>query len=76
MGQMLIRNLSDEAIEHVKARARRNGRSAEAEVREIIEQEAQTAKAEWWAKVDALRQSLEGKISGDSTDLIREDRDR
>lgn len=76
MAQMLIRNLSDAAVEHVKTKARRNGRSAEAEAREIIERDAQAEKAEWWARVDALRTSLEGKISGDSADLIREDRDR
>lgn len=75
MAQMLIRNLSDETARHIKQRARNNGRSAEAEARDILEKEAQAAKAEWWARVDALRKSLEGKISGDSTDLIREDRD-
>ena len=76
MAQMLIRNLSDAALEHVKTKARRNGRSTEAEAREIIERDARAAKAEWWARVDALRTSLEGRIRGDSTELIREDRDR
>lgn len=75
MAQMLIRHLSDATAEHIKRRARSNGRSAEAEAREILEKDASATKAEWWARVDALRRSLEGKISGDSTNLIREDRD-
>jgi len=75
MAQMLIRNLSDETARHIKQRARDNGRSAEAEAREILEKDAQATKAEWWRKVSEIRKLTEGKITGDSTDLIREDRD-
>jgi len=75
MAQMLIRNLSDQAVDHIKQRARTAGRSAEAEARDILEREAQAAKAEWWRKVSEIRKLTEGKITGDSTDLIREDRD-
>jgi plasmid stability protein len=36
MGQLLIRNVDDETIAQVKARAAANGRSMEAELREMI----------------------------------------
>ncbi|MCC7268930.1 MAG: hypothetical protein IT546_16530 [Caulobacteraceae bacterium] len=75
MAQMLIRNLSDQAVDHIKQRARNAGRSAEAEARDILEREARAAKAEWWRKVSEIRKLTEGKITDDSTDLIREDRD-
>lgn len=38
MGAMLVRNLSDEVMERLKARAAENGRSVEAEHRAILEQ--------------------------------------
>lgn len=36
MGQLIVRNLDNDIIEALKARARANGRSAEAEHREIL----------------------------------------
>jgi plasmid stability protein len=36
MAQLLVRNLDDEVKERLKSRARRHGRSTEAEVREIL----------------------------------------
>lgn len=38
MGQILIRQIDDETLARLKARARANDRSTEAEVRQIIEQ--------------------------------------
>ena len=36
MGQMLIRKLDDKVIKKIKARAKASGRSAEAEVRDLL----------------------------------------
>jgi plasmid stability protein len=36
MGQMLIRKLDDDVLRKLKARAKANGRSAEAEAREVL----------------------------------------
>lgn len=36
MGQLIVRNLDDEIVAQLKIRAARNGRSAEAEHREIL----------------------------------------
>ena len=41
MAQLLVRQLDDDAKERLKARAERNGRSLEAEAREILEAAAE-----------------------------------
>ena len=41
MGQLIVRSLEDEVIEALKKRAKANGRSAEAEHREILRQALQ-----------------------------------
>ena len=40
MGQMLVRQIDDAVLEKLEARAKANGRSAEAEVRDILERAA------------------------------------
>src|SRR5438128_1525385 len=79
MAQIIVRNLSDNAVERLKARAKRRHRSLEAEVRDILEEEAvrtPTAgrREEAIRFLDELRAKLAGKMTRDSTDLIREDR--
>lgn len=82
MAQIIIRNLDDAAVERLKARARGNGRSLEAEVRHILEQ---SAKVNMAGKIDMaaarqhimeIRRKLAGRKFPDSVELIREDRDR
>lgn len=36
MGQIIVRKVDDDVLKRLKARAKANGRSAEAEVREIL----------------------------------------
>ena len=36
MGQIIVRKVDDDVLKRIKARAKANGRSAEAEVREIL----------------------------------------
>lgn len=79
MGQITVRKLDDELIRRLKARAAANNRSAEAEVRSIIEAAvgkpaAGNAEAAW-EEMERLRKELEGRWTGDSTELIREGRD-
>ena len=48
MAQIIVRNLDDAVVDRLKARARTNDRSLEAEVRLILEQSAR----EWtWLKL-------------------------
>jgi len=79
MTQLLIRNLSDDAVRRLRERAKRHHRSLEAEVREILEDQAgrdEDAREAAFLFAADMRQRLQGRVSGDSADLIREDRDR
>ena len=81
MAQVLIRGLRPEVVEKLKARARRNGRSMEAELRVVLQE---AADERWtykdWATAQAalkkVRALFAGRTFSDSTELIREDRER
>ena len=68
MGQVLIRQIPDETIARLKAKAARQGRSLEAELRAILEQ----AVSEPQEELMRLREALGGKRLPDSSDLVRE----
>jgi plasmid stability protein len=76
MAQLLVRDLSPDLVEALKRRASEHGRSAEAEHRIILEEALRTQDNGFWERAAKLRDELRGRISGDSTDLIREDRDQ
>ncbi|WP_089729824.1 FitA-like ribbon-helix-helix domain-containing protein [Candidatus Thiosymbion oneisti] len=76
MGQVAIRNLDDGVLNRLKQRAKRNHRSLEGELRQILTLAALPSRPELTAKAEALAQALEGRWTDDSTSLIREDRDR
>jgi plasmid stability protein len=79
MGQLIVRNLDDRVVEALKARAARQARSLEAELRVILEKAASERVvdiAEARARADRIRSGLEGRPHSDSAALIREDRDR
>jgi plasmid stability protein len=77
MASLTISGLDDQLVERLKERARDNDRTPEEEVRSLIE-EAVTpkSKAQLLAEADAIAALTRGKVKVDSTDLIREDRDR
>lgn len=70
MGQVLIRQIPDETVARLKAKAARHGRSLEAELRSILE----LAVAEPKEEILKLREALGGKRLPDSSDLLREQR--
>ena len=74
MGQIIVRNLDDAALLRLKERAKVEGRSLEALVRDALHDLARPARAELIAEMNEIRARI-GKVSGDSVDLIREDRD-
>jgi plasmid stability protein len=77
MSQILVRNLAPEVVERLKQRAERNRRSLEAEVRAILEDlTAREAHLEDAIAFADWARSQSGPQTSDSTDLIREDRDR
>lgn len=78
MAQVLVRNLDDDVVERLKRRADGNGRSLEAELREILSAEAaRDRRAEAMEELRAIRARSRPWQPGEPTaaDLIREDRD-
>jgi plasmid stability protein len=76
MAQVLIRKLPDAVVDRLKARAKRHGRSLEAEVRELLQQAATSEKAEFFQAADEMRARLAGRQHTETLELLREDRDR
>jgi plasmid stability protein len=76
MAQLLVRDIPRDIVEALKQRAARHGRSAEAEHRAILQEALHPARVAFRQRARALRDQTQGRIAGDSADLIREDRDR
>jgi hypothetical protein len=76
MAQILVRDLDPEVIGRLKARARRHGRSLQGEIKAILEAAAPLSISDARNLAEGWQKRLQGKISGDSSDLIREDRER
>jgi plasmid stability protein len=76
MAQMIVRKIDPDVMKRFKALAHERGKSAEQQVRELIEKEAEgyDAMAEFRRKSDALlaRWRELGIKFDDSTELIRE----
>ncbi len=79
MAQILVRNLNDDVVERLKARAKANSRSLQAEVKMILQHASQqVSPAEAWAAIEQFREEMKrtGRTFSDSAELIREERDR
>ena len=76
MAQLLVRCISPDLVKALKARAAGNGRSAEAEHRLILEEQLKPAVNDFWERARAFRDETRGKITGNSADLINEERDK
>ncbi len=77
MASVLVRDLDPAVVDRLKARAEENGRSLQKELKAILElAAAQATWAEARAAAERVRQMLGGRQFSDSTDLVREDRDR
>lgn len=76
MAQILIRDLDDETVKRLKDRARRHGRSLQGEAKLILTQAAGMSLSEARQLALQWHQKLAGRDFPDSTDLVREDRQR
>lgn len=75
VADLLIRKLDPVVMERLKAQAKRNGRSTEAEVRAIIADNVQITMREWLDRVHAYQQEHPYQPSGISNaDILREAR--
>ena len=79
MSQLTVRGLDPDLVAALKARAQRNGRSAEAEHRMILREvlAADAPKEDFWEKARKLREKIGPATDGgpDSTEIIRQMRD-
>ncbi len=76
MAKLLVRDVPDEVLVRLKDRARANGRSAEAEHREILRQAlSEDDGARFEALAAQLRALTAGRSQTPSEDLLRELRD-
>jgi|1186.fasta_scaffold1007311_2 plasmid stability protein len=76
MAQILVRDLSPDIVTRLKNRAERNGRSLQGEVKAILESAAKLSMSEAREVAAQIRQSFQGRMTSDSADLLREDRER
>jgi antitoxin FitA len=72
MGQILIRNINDSALETLRARAVLKGSSLEAEVRQLIESGARPDKSELLRALAQIRAKTNGPVASLTLDEIRE----
>jgi plasmid stability protein len=75
MPDILIRGVSQQLLLRLKARAKRNGRSLQSEVKIILERATEEPLFMAMENAGGWRKKLGRKFS-DSVDLVREDRER
>lgn len=79
MAQILVRNVKPDVLRRLKKRAASDKRSLQSEVAAILERAADERtvdRAEAVRLAERIRASFGGRKFSDSTELIREDRDR
>ena len=74
MVDILVRNIDNEIAAQLKRKAKAQGKSVNDLAREALAQAAKPSKEEAWAEIDRIREKI-GKVSIDSTAVIREWRD-
>jgi plasmid stability protein len=74
MADILVRDVDPSVIERLKRKAAAEHTSLAAVAREALTAFAKPTRAEVFAAMDAIARRI-GPVPGDSTDLIREDRD-
>ena len=77
MHSMLIRDINRATVNRLKTRAAENGRSLQAEVKDILERSAQELSfKQLRRRADDFSKRFEGRRFTDSVALLREDRER
>jgi plasmid stability protein len=76
MPQLLIRNLDEETIQHLKNRAKQHNRSLQGEVKLILEEYANRPDESPLAIADRWQGYFAGRTFSDSAEMVREDRKR
>ena len=74
MPDLLVRDIDPELYERIRQSAQSQGKSLAQVAREAFQEKFAPSREELWAAADRLSAKI-GKLPGDSTDFIREDRD-
>jgi plasmid stability protein len=74
MVDILVRNIDEATAVQLKKKAKAAGKSVNDIARDALRDAAKPSKEEAWAAVDRIRKKI-GKVTGDSTRIIREWRD-
>lgn len=75
MAQVLVRDLPEEVVERLKAKATAEGRSLESYLRQVLEGASALGREEFLAVADAIAATTRERTQTDSTDIIRQSRD-
>lgn len=76
MAQVLVRDLPDDVVERLKAKAAAEGRSLEAHLRLVLEEASGLDREDFLALADAIAETTGDRAQTDATELIRASRDR
>jgi antitoxin FitA len=78
MPAILIPDVAEGVLNQLRQRAATHGRTPEVEAKLMLEEMLQCPPASVWEQVNAFRTGLaaSNRSFGDSTELLREDRDR
>ena len=74
MPDLLVRDLNPDLYERLRKKADASGKSLAQSAREAIQAYVKPSKGDIWAEIDRIREKI-GKVPGDVTADIREDRD-
>jgi plasmid stability protein len=74
MVDILVRNVDEATAQRLKEKAKARGASLNDTAREAFAAYIKPDRTEMWAKADEIRRKI-GKVSGDSTKIIRAWRD-
>ena len=75
MPDVLVRNLDEETVNGLKMRAKRKGRSLQAELRVILTDAAEDRRERAIQAMEEIQARFAGRRFSDSSELIREDRE-
>jgi plasmid stability protein len=75
MAQVLVRDLPDEVVERLKAKAAAEGSSLEAHLRRVLEAASGLGREDFLAVADAIAATTTGREQHDATEIIRASRD-
>lgn len=76
MRNLLLRNLDDTVVDNLRKRAKLNQRSLSAEIRSILGEAVASNDTTWHKDLQLIQKKFAAIRVEDSTEYIRQDRDR